>query len=101
MFPDKPLCVIENGVPGPARSRHRVKYFRDHIREVQRARADGVKVIGYLAWSLTSNREWGLPWGPVGDFGLYHIDLEGDPALTRHPTPASAVFQAIVRRRGA
>jgi beta-glucosidase/6-phospho-beta-glucosidase/beta-galactosidase len=101
MFPDKPLMIIENGVPGPARSKQRVKYFRDHVREVQRARADGVKVIGYLAWSLTSNREWGLPWGPAGDFGLYHIDLEGDPTLTRHPTPASAAFQAIVRRRGA
>jgi beta-glucosidase/6-phospho-beta-glucosidase/beta-galactosidase len=101
MFPDKPLFVIENGVPGPARARHRVKYFRDHVREVQRAVAEGVNVIGYLAWSLTSNREWGLPWGPSGDFGLYHIDLEGDPKLTRRPTPASAAFRAIVHRRGA
>jgi hypothetical protein len=101
MFPDKPLFVIENGVAGPARGMRRVKYLRDHVREVQRAREEGVNVIGYLAWSLTSNREWGLPWGPVGDFGLYHIDLDGDPNLTRRPTPASAAYQRIVRRRGA
>jgi hypothetical protein len=101
MFPDKPLFVIENGSAGPARAMRRVKYLRDHVREVQRAREEGVKVIGYLAWSLTSNREWGLPWGPVGDFGLYHIDLDGDPALIRRPTPASAAYQTIVRRRGA
>ena len=101
MFPDKPLFVIENGVPGPARSRRRVKYFRDHVREVQRAHAEGVKMLGYLAWSLTSNREWGLPWGPAGDFGLYHIDLDGDPHLTRRGTPAANAFRTIVRRRRA
>jgi beta-glucosidase/6-phospho-beta-glucosidase/beta-galactosidase len=101
MFPDKPLFVIENGVAGSPRSMRRVKYLRDHVREVQRAMEDGVKVIGYLAWSLTSNREWGLPWGPVGDFGLYHIDLDGDPQLRRRPTPASAAYQRIIQRRGA
>ena len=100
MSPDKPLFVIENGVAGAARSMRRVKYLRDHVREVQRAREEGVKVIGYPAWSLTSNREWGLPWGPFGDFGLYHIDLDGDPHLTRRPTPAWW-YQRIVRCRGA
>lgn len=101
MFPGKPLFVIENGVPGSPMSKQRARYFRDHIREVQRAHEHGVDVIGYLAWSLTTNREWGLPHGPAGDFGLYHIDLDGDPGLTRRLTPAAVAYKAIVRRRRA
>ena len=101
MFPDKPVFVIENGTVGLRGDKGRARYIRDHIRAVQRARADGVNVIGYLAWSLTTNREWGLPSGPVGDFGLYHVDLDHDSALTRHPTPAAATYAAIIRHRSA
>jgi hypothetical protein len=99
LFPDKPLFVIENGVAGQPGSRRRARYLRDHIREVQRARDDGVNVIGYLAWSLTTNHEWGLPHGPIGDFGLYHVDLPGDPTLTRHPTPATVAYATMIRHR--
>jgi beta-glucosidase/6-phospho-beta-glucosidase/beta-galactosidase len=95
------ILVIENGVAARPGERKRARYLRDHIRELQRAHRDGVNVIGYLAWSLTTNREWGLPSGPDADFGLYHIDLDGDPALTRRPTPAALAYAALVRHRRA
>jgi hypothetical protein len=99
MFPKLPLFVIENGVPGVSMSVQRARYFRDHVREVQKAREKGVNVIGYLAWSLSTNHEWGLPHGPAADFGLYHIDMATDPELKRRPTPASVTYRAIVQRR--
>ena len=99
MFPTLPVFVIENGVPGLSASVERARYFRDHVREVQRARERGVNVIGYLAWSLTTNHEWGLPYGPDADFGLYHIDMAGDSELRRRPTPASVTYRAVVQRR--
>ena len=101
LFPGQPLFVIENGVAGPSSSLKRSVYLWDHLRAIQSARADGVNVIGYLAWSLTTNREWGLPSGPHGDFGLFHIDLDHDEALTRQPTPASQTYEWLVRHRGA
>jgi len=101
MFPKLPVFVIENGVPGVSTSVHRARYFRDHVREVQKARDKGVNIVGYLAWSLTTNHEWGLPHGPDADFGLYHIDMVGDPELRRLPTPASVTYRAIVQRRRA
>ena len=67
---------------------------------MQRAARDGVKVIGYVCWSITSNREWGLPFGKGSDFGLYHIELDTDPALKRVPTPAVATYQEIIACRG-
>ena len=101
MFPALPVFVIENGVAALRDDPKRARYLRDHIREVQRARQAGVNVIGYLAWSLTTNREWGLPAGPHGDFGLFHIDLDGDPELVRHPTGAARAYQTIISRRTA
>lgn len=101
MFPGLPLFVIENGVAARHTDARRARYLRDHIREVQRARRDGIDVIGYLAWSLTTNREWGLKVGPQADFGLYHVDLDDDPTLTRHPTGAALAYRTIVRRRSA
>ena len=55
----------------------------------------------YLCWSITSNREWGLVFDNNSDFGLYHIDLDTDPALKRIPTPASERYRQIIAARSA
>jgi beta-glucosidase/6-phospho-beta-glucosidase/beta-galactosidase/ABC-type amino acid transport substrate-binding protein len=100
LFPGKELFIIENGCVDTADGYTRDKYLEAHIAQVERAIDDGINVRAYLAWSLTSNREWGLPFGANSDFGLYHIDLDGDPALTRKPTAACESFRsAIVRLR--
>jgi len=101
MFPTQPIFVIENGVAGPLNSTRKTRYLREHVQAVQRAHRDGINVIGYLAWSLTTNREWGLPEGPGSDFGLYSIDLDNDPSLTRSMTSAAAQYAALIRHRGA
>ena len=48
-----------------------------------------------------SKYKWGMPSGPRSDFGLYHIDLDGDPALTRYRTPIAEVYESIIRARRA
>ncbi|MCC7106620.1 MAG: family 1 glycosylhydrolase [Chloroflexi bacterium] len=101
MFPEDPLFVIENGFIGHPRGWRRARQLRAHPKQVQRAAADGLTVVGYLAWSLTTNREWGLPATPASDFGLYHVDLDHDPALKRHRTPLGQMYERIVRRRRA
>jgi beta-glucosidase/6-phospho-beta-glucosidase/beta-galactosidase len=101
MFPGKPIVVVENGCVQSAGGTSRETYLREHLREVQRAVQDGIPVTAYLCWSITSNREWGLPFNGDSDFGIYHIDLDGDPALTRKPTPSSAVYGEIIAKRSA
>lgn len=100
LFPDMPILIIENGCVDEADGVKRVDYIRDHVREVQRAVRDGAHVTGYICWSITSNREWGLPFGPDSDFGLHHIDLDTDPTLARVPTPAAEAYREIIRQRG-
>jgi beta-glucosidase/6-phospho-beta-glucosidase/beta-galactosidase/ABC-type amino acid transport substrate-binding protein len=101
LFPDKEILIIENGCVDVADGIDRATYIRQHIREVQRAYQDGVKVAGYLCWSLTSNREWGLKFDKSSDFGLYHIDLDTDPHLKRIPTTAVAAYQQVIKQRRA
>lgn len=89
-----PLLVTEAGV-ADRRGDVRPDFLRAHIYAADRARADGANVTGFIFWSLIDNFEWSH--GFRGRFGLYTIDFEGDPALTRRPTPAVATFQEAAR----
>jgi beta-glucosidase/6-phospho-beta-glucosidase/beta-galactosidase/ABC-type amino acid transport substrate-binding protein len=95
-FSDKPLLIVENGCVTVADDVLRADYISAHTREMQRAIAKGVDVLAYLCWSITSNREWGLPFDGNSDFGLYHIELDTDPSLTRTPTEASRRYADII-----
>lgn len=101
-FPGVPLYVVENGLATDATGRRPDGYRRaDHLRDtvywIQRAVADGVDVVGYNYWSLTDNYEWG---DYTTRFGLYNVDVAGDPSLTRRPTPAVAAYRQIIADRG-
>ncbi|MFN2448718.1 MAG: family 1 glycosylhydrolase [Candidatus Baltobacteraceae bacterium] len=96
-FPGKSIVVIENGCVTSADGFSRARYLRAHIAQVKRARERGAPLEAYVCWSITSNREWGLPFDDNSDFGLYHIDLDDDPQLTRKPTEASAQYAQIIR----
>jgi beta-glucosidase len=91
-----PLLVTENGV-SDGRDVLRSDFLRAHLYAVDRARAEGVDVVGYIYWSLIDNFEWSH--GTRGHFGLYKIDFD-DPALTRRPTAAVETFQEAARNLG-
>ncbi|GAB3677077.1 family 1 glycosylhydrolase [Actinocorallia lasiicapitis] len=101
-LPKLPVYIVESGMPtdngkprpdGYTRSQH----LRDHLYWVQRAIADGVKVIGYNYWSLTDNYEWG---SYRARFGLYTVNVATDPKLTRRPTDAVPTYRRIIGDRG-
>ena len=97
LFPHLPLLIVENGCVEAADGVTRGDYLRDHLAEAARAVRDGVNLVGYICWSITSNREWGLPFGPASDFGLYHIALDADPSLTRYPTEAAEMYREVIQ----
>ncbi len=73
-------------------------FWNRYSEDIQLAKALGCKLFRF---SLTSNREWGLKFSPSSDFGLYHIELDTDPALKRVPTPAALTYQKLIEKRGA
>ncbi|HLR98313.1 MAG TPA: family 1 glycosylhydrolase [Mycolicibacillus parakoreensis] len=97
-FPGLPIYVVENGmVTDNGRPRSdgvtRSQYLEDTVFWLQRAKADGIPIIGYNYWSLVDNYEWGS-YRPR--FGLYTVDAAGDPALTRVPTDAVETYTRII-----
>ncbi|MGH7727665.1 MAG: family 1 glycosylhydrolase [Vulcanimicrobiaceae bacterium] len=95
-FPGKPIVVVENGCVTNADGFSRADYLAAHIAQVERALAGGVPLVAYLCWSITSNREWGLPFDDNSDFGLFHIDLDRDPSLARVPTAAATRYAQLI-----
>ncbi|WP_018653723.1 glycoside hydrolase family 1 protein [Actinomadura flavalba] len=101
-LPRLPLYIVENGMPtddGKPRADGytRADHLRDHLYWVQRAMAEGVKVMGYNHWSLTDNYEWG---GYRARFGLYTVDVRTDPSLRRRPTEGVAAYRSVIANRG-
>jgi beta-glucosidase len=101
-FPRLPLYITENGMatengqPRPD-GYTRTAHLNDHLYWLQRARADGVNVVGYHYWGLTDSYEWG--WY-TPRFGLYTVDVRSDPSLARRPTDGVAAYRAAIARGG-
>lgn len=101
-YPTKPILIAEIGMAtqdGQARKDGvtREGALRDTVYWTQRARADGVNVIGYMVWTLTDNFEWG---SYTPRFGLYTVNALTDPTLKRIPTAAVPAYKEIIRNNG-
>ncbi|MEX0811144.1 MAG: GH1 family beta-glucosidase [Chitinophagales bacterium] len=77
----KEIIVTENGAAFPdvvennaVHDHKRVQFYKDYLRNVLRAKHEGVNVKGYFAWSLLDNFEWAE--GYHARFGLVHVDFE-------------------------
>jgi beta-glucosidase len=101
-FPDLPLYIVENGMATHDNAERpdglsRAEFIEDHVYWIQRAREDGIDVIGYNYWSLTDNYEWG---SYTPRFGLYTVDVLTDPALARVPTDGVGAYTDVIANGG-
>ena len=87
-YGELPVFITENGAAyadgapaaGIVDDPERVAYLEQHLAAIDRARADGVDVRRYYAWSLMDNFEW--EHGYRMRFGLVHVDF---PTQRRTP----------------
>ncbi len=96
-----PILIAENGMAtwdGQARADRwtRAAYLVAHVREMQRAMAEGVPVLGYVHWSITDNYEWGS-FSPR--FGLFRVECR-DKNYTRIPTDGVKAFVDVIAAGG-
>ena len=75
------IIVTENGAAFPDNVKNgevndpkRIQFYKDYLRNVLRAKQEGVNVQGYFAWTLMDNFEWAE--GYHTRFGLVHVDFE-------------------------
>jgi beta-glucosidase len=90
-----PMVITENGL-ADAIDERRPDFVRASIAALDRARANGADVRGYLHWSLLDNFEWAD--GHEGRFGLYAVDFD-HPEGPRVKRRSADAFAAEVRAR--
>ncbi len=80
-YPVPVLYITENGgafkdalEAGQVHDPQRVSYLRRHIAAVAQAMRQGVRMGGYMVWSLMDNFEWASGYGKR--FGIVHVDYE-------------------------
>ena len=66
-----PVIITENGICTPD-DNLRWEFISGHLKNISLAMDKGVKVTGYIYWSLLDNFEWDKGFGPR--FGLIDID---------------------------
>ncbi len=76
----KQIIITENGAAfednfeeGNINDKDRVAFYESYLKHVLKAKQAGVKVNGYMAWTLTDNFEWTEGYKPK--FGLVHVDF--------------------------
>ena len=80
-YPIPPLYVTENGgafkdvlESGRVHDGDRTRYIQQHIAAVAEAMRQGVRMQGYMVWSLMDNFEWAS--GYKKRFGIVHVDYD-------------------------
>lgn len=75
----KEIYITENGASFPdelegisVHDNERKNFFESYLKEVLRAKKEGMNIKGYFVWSLTDNFEWAE--GYRQRFGLIYID---------------------------
>jgi beta-glucosidase len=66
-----PLFILENGICTED-DNLRWEFIFEHLKNINLAMQQGVKVLGYIYWSLIDNFEWDKGFGPR--FGLIDVD---------------------------
>ncbi|MDQ0371950.1 GH1 family beta-glucosidase [Cellulomonas humilata] len=92
-----PLVITENGIPDPTSEGttddpERLEFLRAHLQQAARAIDDGVRLVGYYAWSLLDNFEWAE--GMSQRWGLVHVDFE---TQERTPKASAEWYSSVVR----
>jgi beta-glucosidase len=98
------IYITENGASAPGESflpvqqaledEFRVQYLKGYIGEMAKAiQEDGVKVLGYMAWSLLDNFEWAD--GYEKRFGLYYVDFKDN--LQRYPKKSALWYKDFIK----
>lgn len=100
-LPGVPLWIAENGAAyadvvesDGVHDAERVDYYRQHVAQVLQARAEGVDVQGYLAWSLLDNIEWAE--GFTKRFGIVRVDPQ---SLDRTPKDSALWWKSRLAER--
>ena len=87
-----PILVTGNGTDDRHDDGTAPAYIVRHLVWLQRARSEGVDVLGYVYSGLTDTYDWNQ--GTTFRYGLYRVEAD-DPLRVRNPRAGAAAYAAI------
>jgi beta-glucosidase len=87
-----PIMITENGLADD-QDAHRQWWLKETLVAMQSAMNRGVKLIGYMHWSLMDNFEWA--YGKWPRFGLIAVDYNTGKRTLR---PSAVAFGKVIKR---
>ena len=101
-YPVNDIYVTENGAAFrdvlsgvEVHDPERISFFKAYLKQVLKAKNEGIKVKGYFAWSLLDNFEWAD--GYTKRFGLVYIDFQSQ---ARHIKDSGHWFREFLKKGG-
>lgn len=87
-----PILITENGL-ADANDSQRKWWLEETLKALQRAMKGGVKLMGYMHWSLMDNFEWAF--GKWPRFGLVEVDYKTGKRTLR---PSAVWFGSVIKK---
>ena len=87
-------CDDELDADGRVVDLDRLEWLRNHLRQAQRATAEGLGLSGYFLWSLMDNFEWAE--GYLKRFGIVHIDYATQARVLKE---SGKWYQGVIREQ--
>ena len=95
-----PILITENGIAEKT-DRNRAPFIVSHLQHVLLAMKEGVRIAGYIHWTLMDNWEWAYDYSPEARFGLFSVDrIVGEKSYPRHITEGALALQYIIIKNG-
>ncbi len=92
-YPTKPLFVTENGIADSS-DKIRPYYIYRHLEIVHQMIQKGIRILGYVHWTLSDNLEWSDGYCPK--FGLVAVDRAKE--LKRRKRASFHFYKKIVKK---
>ncbi len=87
-YPVKEIIVTENGAAFPdvvengrVHDPQRIKFYKQYLQSILKAKREGVYVKGYFAWTFIDNFEWAEGYHPK--FGIVYNDVDKQERIVK------------------
>jgi len=89
-----PIYITENGIDDPEGDK-RIKFIEENLKWLHRGLEEGMKIKGYLHWSLIDNFEWQEGFEPK--YGLAEVNYQTQERKIR---PSAEFYSRIAKNNG-
>ncbi|MCS6789559.1 MAG: GH1 family beta-glucosidase [Bacteroidia bacterium] len=97
--PNLTFIITESGYAGEGETTQdtpRLEYLKAVLRQIHRAKQEGIRVEGYFIWTLMDNFEWAEGYRP--QFGIVYVDRA---TLRRQPKASAHWYKKFLENKEA